>query len=174
MTASASMKEMELREHAVCSLCGHRVGETMSPMTFYRITIEHWIVDLPAIQRQMGHTMAMDGDPGMAATVAHTLGPDEDMAHRPAEPVVLTVCFNCAVKSEHPLSIVGLIKEAAEKANRSETIENLVAGPEPSDAYLGDVPTALLQQAANTAYDRGNRLRSEFLMEIIQKRLGAE
>lgn len=87
------MKEAELRKHATCSLCLQPILASGLPL-FYRVTIEHFGVDLGAVRRQAGHA-------GLAAA----MGPDEDMAKPIGEPVVLTVCEPCSINKQWPVAI---------------------------------------------------------------------
>lgn len=92
------MNEAELRKHARCSLCAQPIGHTALPM-FWRVTIEHFGIDMGAVRRQSGLAMML-GDAGLAAV----MGPDEDMAKPMMQPATLTVCESCAVESNLPVA----------------------------------------------------------------------
>lgn len=83
------MREKELRRRATCGVCGNKIGTAMSPM-FYTVKIERHILDLRAIDRQMGLTKLLGG----AAPLAAIMGPDEEMT-KLIKTVDLTVCDNC-------------------------------------------------------------------------------
>lgn len=82
------MKQSDLRP---CALCGQGMMHAGSPI-FYRVTVDHMVVDLGAAQRQHGLEMMM----GPAASLAQVLGPDEDMAKQ-ASRVTALVCQECAL-----------------------------------------------------------------------------
>ncbi len=102
------MKELELRKHATCSLCGNKIMASGIPL-FWRVTVERFGVDLRAIERQQGRAMMFNGN----ATLAHIMGPDEDMAKPFMPPVVLTVCEPCALSPDRHLA--ELVQAAMEK-----------------------------------------------------------
>lgn len=89
------MKEKELREHSTCNLCNKKIGESHIPM-FWRIKIERFGINLNVIQRQTGLTELLGGH----AHLAQVMGPDEEMTMPMMEPVILTVCEDCACKSD--------------------------------------------------------------------------
>ena len=94
------MKESELRNHTKCSLCHQLIGATGIPL-FWRVTIEHFAVDLNAIRRQDGFGALLG-----STMLAQVMGPDEDMATPMMEPVVLTVCHDCALKPQYLVAMV--------------------------------------------------------------------
>lgn len=100
------MKEAELRSHAVCSLCGNKIGATCLPL-FWRVKVERFGIDLGALQRQTGLAMML-GHAGIAAA----MGADEDMAKPMMDAVVLTVCENCCTTT----TCVAALAEAAPNA----------------------------------------------------------
>ena len=87
------MKEKELREIAKCSLCDNMIGKH-NRLTFYRVRVERYAVNLPALQRQQGLAMMVGGN-GFLASV---LGPNEDMAEK-IESTEVTVCATCAMEA---------------------------------------------------------------------------
>ncbi len=92
------MKEDELRQHAKCSICGMPIGTGGVPF-FYRITVEHYVLNVQALQRQQGLTMMMGGHAGLA----RIMGPDEDLAWK-ATQGTLTVCESCSTDLETPVA----------------------------------------------------------------------
>lgn len=92
------MKERELREHAVCTLCGERIGHTGLPM-FWTVKITRWGLDHGALERQTGREMAMGGH----VLLAQLMGPNEDMAKPIMDEVEITVCETCATEERRPL-----------------------------------------------------------------------
>lgn len=88
------MKEQELRKHAICSLCGKKIGESKLPL-FWRVTVERFGIDMRVVDRQQGLTMMLGGHAGLA----QIMGPDEEMANPlMGHPVVLIICGNCATE----------------------------------------------------------------------------
>ena len=100
------MKERELREHAVCSLCHKRILSTGLPL-FWTAELKHYGIDMRAMERQQGLGMQL------GASLAMVMGPDEDMAQC-IDTVTLTICENCS--TDHSLPI-GAMVECAEEAN---------------------------------------------------------
>ena len=94
------MKEHELRQVAKCQLCGKPFGHTRLPL-FWRVRIQRWGVDLGAVSRQTGLTMALGG----YAALASVMGPDEDMAEKLSE-TEITVCEKCAVERSLPVAAI--------------------------------------------------------------------
>jgi len=87
------MKEKELREHAECSLCKNKIGESGIPM-FWTVKIERHGINLQATRRQHGLGMHM------GAELAMIMGPDEELTMPMMKPIVLTVCEECACMSD--------------------------------------------------------------------------
>lgn len=92
------MKENELRKHAVCSLCGKRIGHTGLPL-FWVIEFKRYGINLQALKRQDGLTAVLCG----AAALANLLGPDEPMAECISH-AKLTVCETCAMEDVGPFA----------------------------------------------------------------------
>lgn len=90
------MKERELREIAECVYCEKPFGHTQLP-SFWRVTLEHFILDMPALQRQSGLAMFMGN-----AVLAEVMGPNETLARRLVEHKA-TVCANCFDEHLQPL-----------------------------------------------------------------------
>jgi len=87
------MKEAELRQHVLCNICGHRIGESGLPL-FWRVTVERFGLDMAACRRQQGLGLQL------GAVLAAVMGPDEDLAKPMYEkPLVLTVCENCCTEN---------------------------------------------------------------------------
>lgn len=87
------MKEHELRAACVCVACQRKLGETGSPC-FLRVTFEQHMLNLPAIQRQHGLGMMLNGHGGLA----RVMGPDEDMTVTFEPPRTMTLCAECSEK----------------------------------------------------------------------------
>jgi hypothetical protein len=85
------MKRAELLKHATCSLCNLPIGKSGLPL-FWKVTVERFGLDVPAIQRQDGMGQMMGGHHGLAAF----MGPDEDMAKSVMDPAIATICETCA------------------------------------------------------------------------------
>lgn len=96
------MKESELRNHAICSLCEKPICSNGLPL-FWRVRIERFGIDATAVRRQTGLAMML-GSPSLAAV----MGPDEDMAIPVMEPATLTVCELCACERALPIAMLGL------------------------------------------------------------------
>jgi hypothetical protein len=88
------MKELELREHVTCLVCGKRIGASGLPM-FWIVRIERHGVKLDAIQRQDHLAGFLGGHAGLA----RVMGPDEEMTTPLMDPAELTVCETCGTRS---------------------------------------------------------------------------
>lgn len=84
------MRESELREHAICSHCGKKIGHTGIPL-FWTAKLIRWGIDGAAVRRSSGLAMAMG-----SAALAQVMGPDEEMAQE-IENEDLTLCEECAL-----------------------------------------------------------------------------
>jgi hypothetical protein len=84
------MKERELRQHLICSLCGRKIGESGLPL-FSIVTIVRMGIDMKAVERATGLQTFL-GSP----VLGMVMGPDEDMAKEMSRSE-LTVCENCNV-----------------------------------------------------------------------------
>lgn len=89
MSEAIGMKEQELRECAVCAVCGQPFGASKLPM-FWRVKLVRHGVDMRAIQRQDG-LGAVLGHSGLAGV----MGPDETMT-KVLSSREITVCETCA------------------------------------------------------------------------------
>ena len=96
-----TMKEGELRRFATCSMCGKPIGHTGVPL-FSRVTIERFGVDLNAVQRQQGLGLMI------GAHLAMYMGPDDVMARRIGDPVVLSICETCALQQTMVHMLAGM------------------------------------------------------------------
>jgi hypothetical protein len=83
------MKESELRNHAICSLCGNKIGTTGLPL-FWTVNIKRHGILMDAVQRQSGLTAMLGGN----AAIASAMGADEEMTQE-LDSVDLTVCEKC-------------------------------------------------------------------------------
>lgn len=90
------MKQRELHK---CCLCGKGVMHAHD-VSFFRVQIERFVIDLGAVQRQHGLEQMLGGHAGIAAA----MGPDEDVA-KPLDRVNnAIVCEPCARDSGYYLS----------------------------------------------------------------------
>lgn len=85
---------LKQRDLTACAVCGKGVMHDGTP-TFYRIQIEHYVVDIRAVQRQCGLEQMLGG----AAALAQVMGPDDDMAKR-AYAGTAIVCQPCSLKPD--------------------------------------------------------------------------
>ena len=83
-----------------CVLCSKGVMHDNN-ITFYRIFIEHFVIDTSAVSRQHGMEMMM----GQAAPLAQVMGPDEDMAKVVSHSNPILICQSCAL-GEHGIGAV--------------------------------------------------------------------
>lgn len=89
------MKEKELREFAKCSVCHEGVGKYYR---FFKVTIEEFMLDPKALERQQGLTAFLGGS-NVGAVLANIMGPNEDLALS-TEIIKISVCDNCALKNK--------------------------------------------------------------------------
>jgi hypothetical protein len=77
-----------------CALCRKGIlfdkNKSKGPI-FYRVTVEQFVADLPAIQRALGFELMMQGN----AALVRALGPNESLATRMEEPAPMLVCAPC-------------------------------------------------------------------------------
>lgn len=85
------MKEKELRQHAVCSKCGRKIGHTGVPL-FWTVEVRRHGIKLDAVKRQSGFAMMM-GSPELA----RVMGPDEEMTEE-LYSANMTLCENCGME----------------------------------------------------------------------------
>lgn len=84
-----TVKENELREHAICSACNNKIGHTGLPI-FWTLDIKRWGIDGQAIKRQSGLAMFLG-----SSELANVMGTNEDMASIILEESI-TLCETCA------------------------------------------------------------------------------
>lgn len=72
-----------------CGICGQGIARDGS-MVFYRLTIEHFVVDHAAVQAQRGLELLL-----RSPALAQVMGTDPDLATRAGEPASLLVCGEC-------------------------------------------------------------------------------
>jgi len=99
------VKELELRQHATCSLCSKPIGHTGLPM-FWVVTVQRHGLNCDALMRQQGLTMQLGGN----AALAGVMGPNEDMTTPLMDPAKVTVCETCAVERSLPVAFLGAIE----------------------------------------------------------------
>lgn len=104
------MKEVELRKHSTCNLCGQKIGHTGLPL-FWRVTIDRFGLQRDAIMRQDGLTAMLGGN----ALLAMHMGTNEDLAKPAMEPVTLTVCESCAIERGVPVAVMAMEMETKEE-----------------------------------------------------------
>ncbi|MEW6511862.1 MAG: hypothetical protein AB1428_13000 [Bacteroidota bacterium] len=94
---------MKRREFQKCCVCKLGVMVNNAP-TFFRITVEPFMMDGRAIQRRHGMELMMGGGVG-GAVLAEVMGTDEDLAAplRPAK--TLFICRDCSMQ---PMPIMAL------------------------------------------------------------------
>lgn len=107
---------LKRRDIKPCAICGKGMMHG-GAIDFYRVTVEHYVVDLAAVRRQHGLEQFM-GSPA----IAQAMGPDEDLAKRMSdEPVPMLVCSNCAME-RHALAVLA-DKDASERAEREREFD---------------------------------------------------
>jgi len=88
------MKEKELRKVVTCGLCKRKIGSCGLPM-FWRVIVERHGLNISAIKRQAALTEMLGGN----ASLAITMGADDDMTMPLMDPVAVTVCEECGMKN---------------------------------------------------------------------------
>jgi hypothetical protein len=79
------MKENEFKECIIC-----RKSVAAEGLTFYRMTIERFVLDPTAIRQQIGLAMQIGG------ALASVMGPDRDLAKSLWDAKTFLVCESCA------------------------------------------------------------------------------
>lgn len=102
------MKQSELKK---CALCHNGVLHEKHTMNFYRVRIESFVANFPAIQRQVGLEIHMQSQ-----VLAWVMGTDEDVALKCDECEVL-LCLSCAMR--------GSILEILESGSARESLQNM-------------------------------------------------
>ena len=85
----AEVREQELREKGKCGICGKGIGHA-GAMHLYRVRVEQYITNVPAMRRQDGLAAMLGGH----TMLARVMGPDEEMAQK-ASSQEMTVCSEC-------------------------------------------------------------------------------
>lgn len=106
------MKEKQLREHAVCSICRELIGNSGLPL-FWTVTVERHSIRMDAVRRQNGLAWILGG----SIRLAMAMGIDEEMTLTMLGPLALTVCETCAVVDH---SLAGLAECSVERAKEAD------------------------------------------------------
>lgn len=96
---------MRQRDIKPCAICGKGVAQ--GGPVFVRMQIDRLILDINAINRQVGLEMMLGG----SAFLAHAMGPDEDMAKVLEETTVL-ICGRCQMEPLKPFFWMTPAKDA--------------------------------------------------------------
>lgn len=104
------MNEDELRKYAVCGLCQKNIGAASFP-TFYRVTLERFMLDPGAIQRQAGLTMMLGG----SARLAAVMGTEEEMAVPIMDRESFTVCEDCSTSKHYCVAALAEVATPIQK-----------------------------------------------------------
>lgn len=100
------LKAEELRQSGPCGICGRGLMADRC-ITFYRLTVQQFVIDVNAVRRSVGLAMTLgSGD------LARVMGPDEYLAVAPCPARPLIVCQTCAVSVDSSLG--ALIERTAE------------------------------------------------------------
>jgi len=102
-----------------CILCDRGVMHDNN-MVFTRITLEAFVINLPAVRRMHGLEMML-GSPALA----HVMGQDEDVAKSVDGQVFALVCLECRMK---PVSIDGLLERIETRAEEVIKAEGAADG----------------------------------------------
>lgn len=94
-----ALKQSDLEK---CILCDKGVMHSGDPV-FYRISMQQFVVDIPAVQRQHGLEQFFHQAPALAGV----MGPNDDMAKASSEPQTGLLCASCAFKPISPLMLWG-------------------------------------------------------------------
>lgn len=90
----AGLTEAELTRHFICPVCGKPIVGIGSGATFYRVRIEHCVIDPGAIDRRIALGTFMGSQ-----TLASTLSPDLHLAKVFDGPKDVLVHEVCAIDS---------------------------------------------------------------------------
>ena len=104
------MKEKELRAYATCGLCQKKIGQTSFP-SFYRVTLERFMLDPGAIQRQTGLAMMLGGNGALASV----MGCDEEMTHDLMDKESFTVCEDCSTSKNYCVAVLAEVATPVQK-----------------------------------------------------------
>lgn len=100
---------MKQREFSPCVVCNKGVAHEGN-LCFYRLKIEHMVLNVGAINRQHGLEMMLGGH----GAIAQAMGLDEDLARTASDCTVL-VCADCACQDQVIAAIHEQAVTAAEK-----------------------------------------------------------
>jgi hypothetical protein len=103
---------MKQREFKKCSLC-KKAMMIGGNITFYKISMERFIVNLPAVKRQYGLELELG-----SGSLAAVMGPDEDLAQSLEKIENTFVCESCAMDSTCMAMIFEQIAEENHDKNR--------------------------------------------------------
>lgn len=106
----SGMREKELREAAICVVCRKPFGASGIPL-FYRVRVQRFGVDVPAVQRQAGLEMQLGG----AVALAQVMGPNEELA-KELTSVEFTVCEPCSLDFDRGSMPIAILAEMASEA----------------------------------------------------------
>lgn len=88
------MDNMKHKDFKPCGMCGLGVMHTGMPL-FYRIKIQRYGVQMPAVHRAAGLEQMLGGN----ATLANIMGVDADLATPITDEIEILVCEECASKT---------------------------------------------------------------------------
>ena len=84
------MKQYQLTNLGACCRCHKKLAQTASPM-FFTLKVERWMLDIMAVQRQIGLEMQI-------GPLAGVMGPDEDLAEKIGESKTMMICIECSFR----------------------------------------------------------------------------
>ena len=85
-----TMKQYQLTNLGACCRCHKKLAQTASPM-FFTLKVERWMLDIMAVQRQIGLEMQI-------GPLAGVMGPDEDLAEKIGESKTMMICIECSFR----------------------------------------------------------------------------
>ena len=83
---------MKAEEMKPCALCGKGMMHAGVPL-YYRVRVEHFGVDLTAVQQTVGLEMMMGN-----VAIARAMGPDPDIGVLLGEPQQALICQPCMLE----------------------------------------------------------------------------
>lgn len=118
-----------------CLLCGEGMMHNQWNPTFFRVTLERYVVDMQAVHRQAGFEQFIGSSPNPsphAVAIANVMGPDEDLAKALGPIPIFNICGDCAGfgadedDNETPLrpSIDAMADKAHERERPDEEAED--------------------------------------------------
>lgn len=78
-----------------CLLCGEGIAHNQFNPTFFRVTLERFVVDFKTVMQQHGSELSMGGGQ-QGAALNSILGTDPDLAHTLPAIKPFLVCGDCA------------------------------------------------------------------------------